>query len=122
MTVALFDVWTQDLIPLEIEDKLEVFYEQIKCSAIDIVYRSFEGRILNVVCDDEGLLKADPKVSAITPQGEVALVGNIIIAGPTDEDGNLTSLSVKDIFAIRKSLVWIKYDGVLRKVLMVRYA
>lgn len=122
MTVALFNVLSGELIPLEIEDKLEVFYEHIKCTAIDIVYRSFEGRILNVVCDDEGLLKNDPMVSAITPKGEVVLVGNLIITGATDDDGNLTSLSVKDLFAIRKSLVWIKYDGVLRKVLMVRYA
>ena len=51
---------------------------------------------VEIICDDEGLFKEPQKISAINNLGQVQLVGSILIVGPADSEGNLTSLSNKD--------------------------
>lgn len=104
-------VWVQakDDCPfayVEIENTLEALQKFTNASAIDIVERDFDGERLCVVCDDEGLLKLNPQPSAIWwPSGKVAFVGNLIITGRADAEGELTSLTleqVKKIFSTRR--------------------
>lgn len=81
---------------IEIKDNLKTLQKLIGCTAIDIVQREIGGERLSVICDDEGLLKDKPKLSAIWwPSGSCALVGNLIIAGLPDEEGELTSLTTE---------------------------
>lgn len=82
---------------LEIEDKLDSYLETLRIDTIDIVKRNIAGNPYQIVCDDEGLLKEDPTLSAVDLNNVGALVGNIIITGLTDYEGNLTSLNEKDV-------------------------
>lgn len=95
---VLVDVEKETASIVEIPDELDEFYKILNCSCIDITVRrigyNYHNKIrVNIVCDDEGLLKNDPKISAINNLGNPELCGNLFIVGGTIIDGNLTSLS-----------------------------
>ena len=100
----LLDVDTGDarghVEDIEIEDSLEEYYRILKCDTIDIVTRKIDGKTFNIVCDDNGLFKENPRVSAVNSHGEPVLVGNLFIC---NNDGPvLTSLSDDDVSHILK--------------------
>lgn len=79
---------------------LEDMYREIGCNTIDIASRKVGGKWFDFIVDDEGLLKADPKVSAIyrnEAEGtcEPALVGTLIICSH-DDKGNTIDISLDD--------------------------
>lgn len=85
-------------------DELHNIYKTIKCRCIDIVQRKIKGRIVEFIVDDEYLLTDKPKdaptgICSTSPLLE-QIYGAFLITGPGDQDGNLTSLSKKDIDAI----------------------
>lgn len=81
---------------------LQDYYELLGCDCIDIVTRKIGHQYYDIVCDDEGLLKDDPIISAIDDLGRVMLVGSLIICGLADNEGELTDLSDRDIPYIKK--------------------
>ena len=81
---------------IEIEDSLEEYYRLIDCRVIDITERTIGGVSYDIVCDDEGLLKSDPIVSALDDDLEPVLFGTLIFLHHDDE-GKLTELSEKDV-------------------------
>lgn len=84
----------------EITDALDTFYEMLHCDFIDIVNRAigrYGKRRYDIICDDEGLLKDDPYISAIDNNGRAMLVGSLLVVGEADDDGNITSLDDDDI-------------------------
>ena len=95
-----------------VEDRVEIvetnglddYYRLMGCSVIDITQRKIAGKYYDIICDDEGLLKENSKISAITHMGQPMLVGNLIIAGEADADGNLTDLLDTDIAHIYKNI------------------
>lgn len=96
---VLVDVEKETASVVEIPDELDAFYKILNCDCIDIVVRAIGGRCrkkFNIVCDDEALLKNDPKISAIDNLGNVQLCGNLFIVGGPVVDGNLTSLNEYD--------------------------
>jgi len=95
MKVFKVDVYGDSTGVIEIEDKLEDFYREIKTDVIDIVVRYIDGQEFDIVCDDEGLLKDKPRVSAMDGGFKPMLVGNLLIAHHDDE-GNLTGISEED--------------------------
>lgn len=82
-------------VEIEEERSLSDLYEALGCSTIDIVVRRIGGRPFDIVCDDEGLLKEAPRVSAVAANGEYMLVGNLFICNHYKE--KLTSLSKEDV-------------------------
>lgn len=79
---------------------LEDMYREIGCSTIDIASRKVGGRWFDFIVDDEGLLKADPKVSAVymnEAEGtcEPAFVGTLIVCSH-DDKGNTIDISLSD--------------------------
>ncbi len=77
---------------------LEDYYKEIGCKLIDIVKMSVGGKYYNVVCDDEGLLKRDFIVSATSGrQNHPMLVGNLVVVGEENQEGDLTGLTQEDI-------------------------
>lgn len=79
---------------------LDDMYREIGCSTIDITTRKVGGKWFDFIVDDEGLLKADSKVSAIyrnEAEGtcEPALVGTLIICSH-DDKGNTVDISLGD--------------------------
>lgn len=91
ITGVLIDVRNETAGVTTIPDTLEAYYDALHCDCIDIVMRTIGGRAFDIVCDDEGLLKDEPKVSAVNDLGEPMLVGNLFIC--KSEDGELISLS-----------------------------
>lgn len=77
-----------------IEDELNAYYKLLDCSTIDIVSRKIGGKVFEIVCDDEGLLKQSPIVSAVDSDGHPALVGSLFICNSEGE--HLSSLTPND--------------------------
>ena len=102
MKMYLIDVINEKAEVVEAEDKLEDFYRLLNCSVIDIVRRKVGGRFYDIICDDNGLFAENPKISAIDDFGNVMFVGNLLITGLPDEEGELTSLTDGDIAYISK--------------------
>jgi hypothetical protein len=88
----------------DIVDSLDVFYDMLDCGTIDIVNRGFSNskKRFDIICDDEGLLKDEPYVSAVDTRGSAMLVGALLVVGEADDEGNLTSLSGKDIEFLKR--------------------
>ena len=103
MRGLLLDVM-QNKVEVVEANGLDDYYRLIGCSLIDITQRKIAGTYYEIICDDEGLLKENPKISAINDMGQPMLVENFIIAGEADEDGNLTDLLDADIKHIRENI------------------
>ena len=76
---------------------LDDYYKYIGCENIDIVRRTIGGVPVNINCDDEALLNATPKISAVDVVGLPALFGNLLVAGSNVIDGELTELTTEEI-------------------------
>lgn len=105
---VLVDVENEKVEAMEIEDELDSFYKILNCSCIDIVVRNIGGRhrkAFDIICDDEGLFKESPKISAVDNFGHTQLVGNLFITGTADKEGNLTSLTELDVEYIKSKVL-----------------
>lgn len=103
---VLVDVENKKVDAIEIADDLEKYYEVLNCTCIDIVQRRIGQKKFTIICDDEGLFSAAPKISAINNLGQAQLVGNLfIVAAGSDEDGNLIGLSKSEADYILKRCV-----------------
>lgn len=86
-------------------NSLQDYYDLIGCNLIEIVNRKIGGKRFEIVCDEEGTFVAEPKISAIDNWGAPMFVGNLIICGQADEEGELTDLSTNDIDYIQKRII-----------------
>ena len=77
-------------------DDLDCFYETLDCDTIDIVTRKIGGRVYDIICDDEALLKPFPCPSATGSNGTM-LYNKLLVCGQADDEGELTSLTDEDI-------------------------
>lgn len=102
MKCILVDVKNNKVKTLEIEPKLQNYYDLIGCNLIDIVSRKLGDKYYDIICDDEGLLKENPIISALDSDKHCALVGNLIICH-CDSEGYETSLTDEDIEDIMKN-------------------
>lgn len=89
---------------IEVEDSLSAFYDLIGCSTIDITSRMIKDTFYDIICDDEGLLINNPKVSAIYENNAPALVGNLIILGSSNGVNCLQGLTNGDIAKIMRNI------------------
>lgn len=85
-----------EVVEIADHDHLGQFYRLIGCDCIDIAVRKVGCKPYNIVLDDEGLLVADPKFSAIDSGMHAMLAGNIILFG-IGEDYDLTDIDEKDV-------------------------
>lgn len=91
---VLIDVEKETYGIVEIEDELDEYYRILNCSCIDITVRSIgSNKKFIIVCDDEALCKADPKISAVDYFGQTQLCGNLFIVSCEIENENLVSLT-----------------------------
>ena len=101
-----------------IEDSLEGYYEALGCDIIDLTVRRIGKKEYDIVCDDEGLLKPDPVVTAITQRYQPALVGNLFICS-NDGKGHWKSLTAKQIEEILMNTVMVFSNGKIREVVQI---
>lgn len=91
-------------------DTLDDWYEILDCRWIDVVERSVDGVLFDVVCDVEGLFCDAPVVTAVYSDGTPALVGNIAFCHH-DEEGNLTGISAEEAGRLQRSLIHVEREG-----------
>lgn len=82
------------------------YYDFLNCDTIDIVRRRIGNRYYEVICDDEGLLKAGNKISAVDSELTTMFVGNLFIRGQARE-GEMTNLTLNDINHIKDRMLWL---------------
>jgi len=102
MTAYLIDVENEAAGPVEISNSLEGFYAALHCDMIEIIERGIGGirkhPRYTIVCDEEGLLRDDPKISAIDDLGRAQLVGSLLICKTDPDDpSELAGLTQKDV-------------------------
>lgn len=71
---------------IDTDATLTDFYRLCDCTCIDITVVRVGGQLVNVVVDDEGLLKPDPMASVFDKSGAPRLFGNVVFLGMNDED------------------------------------
>jgi hypothetical protein len=97
--------------PYTIEStNLESYYTALGCDVFDITTRKIGQNFYDIYCDDEGLLKCNPVLSAVDSDGAPALVGNLFIC-KHDEEGNtigLESHELQEIIASTRTVFDIR--------------
>ena len=97
MKLLLLDVENNELKTVE-ANGLDDYYKYLNCRTIDIVHRKINDVECEIICDDEGLLKQNPKVSAVDITGQPILFGNLLIAsGTVTDDGELIEPTPEEI-------------------------
>lgn len=99
---------------ITIENSLEAYYKELECDCFDIVTATVNGREFDIFCDDNGLFAEFPRVSAITPNREPMLVGNLLLAHH-DHEGNTIGLTEDDIEFLDNTIFGV-FSNVLQKV------
>lgn len=75
-----------------VKNDIDYFYPLLNCDIFDIATRKIGNRVFDIYCDDEGLFVEHARISAMDKDGNMMLVGNLMIANHDDE-GNTTSLT-----------------------------
>jgi len=101
--MLLIDVDNCRVKEVEVDDYHD-YLDHLGCEIFDVTVRRVgeERRPYEFIVDDMGLFKESPIASAISSNNEVMLVGNILIAGNVDHDGDFTDLSEDDLEYIKK--------------------
>ena len=79
ITVYFIDAKTMNCKLMEIENNLETFYKLINTDSIEVVARYINGKMTQIICDEEGKLKEHQLISASSSDFKETLVGNLII-------------------------------------------
>lgn len=98
---VLVDIINKRIETREVEDTLEEYYNLLNCDMIEIVSRHIGGKDYDIICDEEGLLKVNPIVSAFDSLNQPMLVGNLFIVN-YGGNGKEASLTEEDIDHILK--------------------
>ena len=108
ITGILIDTEANAVNIVTIDNTLEAYYSALNCSCIDIVERTIgeSTKYFTIVCDDEGLLKSNPCISAVSDAYEPMLVGNLFITDLERETGELTSLAEHELEYVLEHIVF----------------
>lgn len=106
----LIDVQNSNPYVVEIQEmSLDIIYKLLNCTCFDIAHRKIGSSIYDIFCDDEGLLKCNPILSAMSSNNEPMLVGNLLVT-KSNAEGETISLADSEIAEIRKNLTPIFDD------------
>ena len=103
---VLVDVKNEKVEVVEIEKTLEEYYRILNCDCIDIISRKIGEKWFDIVCDDEGLLKENPKISAIDNTNQPQLCGNLFIV-KFDGVEDITSISDEEAEYIMERIMLV---------------
>lgn len=96
ITGYLIDVEHNIAATITIDKTLDAYYRILNCDCFDIARRRIGGQEFDIICDDEALLKDNPKISAIDSDGNPMLCGNLFIV-KFDGVDDVTSLDGNDV-------------------------
>ena len=66
MEVLIVNAKENTIEKADINNSLETFYEIIGTDSVSIIARNINGKMTQIICDEEGKLKADRHVSAVS--------------------------------------------------------
>ena len=72
-----------------IDDNLQTFYDIINTDSISVLGRYINGKLTQIICDEEGKLKEHQLVSASSSDFRETLVGNLIVKSTDNEIANI---------------------------------
>lgn len=102
---------------------LEDCYKAIDTDIIEIVSATIDGIEVDIIIDEEGLLKQDPIFTVRMPKNNIYLAGNaIILPNDLDDEGNYKrGLTQIEVIKIRKFIgTWANFKlGVVHEVLEI---
>ena len=87
--VYIIDAKTMDYKKARIENNLPTLYEIINTDSIQVIARKINGKMTQIICDEEGKLKQHQYISAISKENNETLVGNLIIKSTDNEIANI---------------------------------
>lgn len=99
----LLDTENKTASEVDIEPSLAKYYELLHCDCIDIVERKVDGKIFDIICDDEGLMGDAPVISAIDGNSEPMLVGSLLFVHHNGE-GETTGITSEECAHILRSV------------------
>lgn len=107
---------------MEVADTLDTWYKLLDCDCIDIVSTTVGDVDVDIVCDDEALLKGNPIFRATNRHREPALFGKLFVCGRADAEGDLTSLTTEQCDEIlHNAALTIVNNDEARLALVVTY-
>lgn len=68
MEVLIVNAKENTIKKADINNDLETFYEIIGTDSISVIARNINGKMTQIICDEEGKLKADQYVSAVSSE------------------------------------------------------
>jgi hypothetical protein len=86
ITGILVDVKAGVARKATIEKSLDGYYKALNCDCIDVVTRRIGGQRFDIICDDEALLKAFIKPSAVDKDNHPMLFGNLFVVNFNGKD------------------------------------
>ncbi len=98
----------------------EDYYPLLKCDTFDIQTRSFNGKYLDIYCDDEGLFKEDNQIAIATMNKDKIveqIVGNVFIVNHNSEGDtiSLTEDEIKSVLSTVRILMTVEADGTIKQ-------
>lgn len=95
---------------VDIEPKLEAYYDILRCSMIQFAERSVGGRVFDFICDEEVFIEGKPFVYTCmsATDDEYNIVNDVLICHTNDE-GDEVSLTDDDIKLIKSKFDTINY-------------
>lgn len=79
MQVLIVNAKQNTIEQANINNDLETFYEIIGTDCVSIIGRKINGKMTEIICDEEGKLKAHQYISGLSEEMNESLVGNLII-------------------------------------------
>lgn len=122
MKMLLIDVVKNKVEVVDCDGKLQTLYNLLNCDFVEIVDRNINGVRVHIICDEEGKLHGVPKISGIMYDNSDYFVGNLLVCGLVNSDGELTGLSEKEIELINENIIDVSMNDFdfpeIRKVLV----
>ena len=102
---------------VEVARELGEYYRLIGCDCIDIVMEQIGGVLVNVVVDDEGLLKDDPRLAIWRQDG--GLYGSVLVLGFDRDEMDVRGLTEDEMRTVEGNVRKVMFaDGTVRQVLV----
>lgn len=89
---------------VDIEPKLSDYYKLLNCDTIDFTSRMINGKMFDIICDDEGLLKPHTISAGSVEHPDNILAGNLLFV-QADEEGQTIGLSDEEIQHLKDSTI-----------------
>lgn len=112
ITGYLIDVDNERAEVITIPNDLREFYRVLNCHMVDfatrqvgVKFKNRKVREYDIICDEEGSFKDDPKISAYDNLGRAMLVGNLLIVNYDYDNADAASLTKDDIKYLQRFIV-----------------